>query len=241
MADMWTQLSKNRENMYRLLGRLYIKEVDADLLNALKAMKFPQNCGEEELEEGYRLMETCLRGMVAVDGSAGDASAAASFSVAGSTRAAVDSGGAKISVLDALAVDYARVFLSAGVAQGMAAFPYESVYTSKKRLMMQDARGFAAAAYARAGLQPGKAMYHSPEDHIGLELEYMARLCAGAAIKEQQEFFKNHLQNWAYAFTAEVMKYARTDFYRAVSKITRGFMTMEQHLMEAQDADLAQQ
>lgn len=221
MDNSIMQLSKNRENMYRLLGRLYMKEVDAKFLGAMKNMKFPENCGDEELEDGYRLLEAYLGGLDAAAG----AVAVDCVESAGAVAAA--------EVLDDLAVDYARVFLSAGVAQGMAAFPYESVYTSKKRLMMQDAREAVAAAYAKAGLKPGADMYHAPEDHIGLEFEYMAHLCAGAPVTEQQEFFKAHLQNWVYTFTAEVLKYAQTDFYRAVSKITRGFMNMEQRLMAA--------
>lgn len=41
--------------------------------------------------------------------------------------------------LTELAVDYARVFLGAGVAGKDAAYPYESVYTSPQGLVMQQA------------------------------------------------------------------------------------------------------
>ena len=39
-----------------------------------------------------------------------------------------------------LAVDYTRVFIGHGVDAFSAAYPFESVYTSEKRLLMQDAR-----------------------------------------------------------------------------------------------------
>ena len=39
-----------------------------------------------------------------------------------------------------LAVDYTRVFIGHGVDAYSAAYPFESVYTSEKRLLMQDAR-----------------------------------------------------------------------------------------------------
>ena len=41
--------------------------------------------------------------------------------------------------INELAADYARTFLGAGLSNGSAAFPYESVYTSKDRIVMQDA------------------------------------------------------------------------------------------------------
>lgn len=208
MDEKMRQLTENRRGIYRLLGRLYIKEVDETLLKQLKAMAFPCGCADEELEEGYRLLENCLKGIT-------------------------------VENLDDLAVDYARIFLSAGVAQGMAAFPYESVYTSKKRLMMQDARNSVAALYGAEGLKPGKDMFRAPEDHVGLELEFMAHLCekemAGIpSLKEQQSFCKAHLFNWIYVFTSEVVKYAQTDFYKALGKITRGFMNMERSFLDSQ-------
>lgn len=209
MDEQMRQITENRRGIYRLLGRLYIKEVDQGLLDMLVKMQFPTACADEELEEGYRLLEESLKNI------SGD-------------------------FLDDLAVDYARVFLSAGVAQGMAAFPYESVYTSKKRLMMQDARNSVAALYGAEGLKPGKDMFRAPEDHVGLELEFMAHLCekslAGDPLGEEQQrtFLKTHLLNWIYVFTSEVIKYAQTDFYKALGKITRGFMNLERSFLEEQ-------
>ena len=46
-----------------------------------------------------------------------------------------------------LAVDYARVFLCAGMYEQMTAPPYESVYTSEEHLLMQDARDAVLAFY----------------------------------------------------------------------------------------------
>ena len=52
---------------------------------------------------------------------------------------------------DDLAVDYARVFLGAGEANGKAAYPYESVYTSPEGLVRQEARARVRAIYAAGG------------------------------------------------------------------------------------------
>jgi len=75
-----------------------------------------------------------------------------------------------------LAVDYARVFLGAGVFEGVVASPYESVYTSKERLIMQEARDQVLAVYNSKELQCAEPL-EIPEDHIALELEFLAHLC----------------------------------------------------------------
>lgn len=211
-------LYKSREQMYRFLSRLYLLEVDETLFEALKEMKFPKEAADEELTEGY----ACMQGYIQ------DAAARAQKE------------GGLTEVLDELAVDYARIFLSAGVAQGKAAFPFESVYTSRQHLMMQESRNDVIALYAEKGLTPGKDMYRVPEDHLGLLLEYMALLCAEAcgedggiqetSVAEQKEFLEQHLINWVFAFTADVMAYASTDFYRGLGKLTKGFLSLERSL-----------
>ena len=55
-------------------------------------------------------------------------------------------------VLTELAVDYVRAFIGLGNDGFSAAYPYESVYTSPKRLMMQDARDEVLVLYRAFGL-----------------------------------------------------------------------------------------
>ena len=49
-----------------------------------------------------------------------------------------------------LAVDYVRTFIGHGVDAFSAAYPFESVYTSEKRLLMQEARDEVLAIYRAA-------------------------------------------------------------------------------------------
>lgn len=190
-----------RKNMYGFLSYLYLFEVDTDRLTALKQMSFPTECHNEDMQEGYQeIAEYLSKREVNQD------------------------------TLDELAVDYARIFLSAGVAQGKAAFPYESVYTSKQHLIMQEAGSSAAALYVEKGLQPRTDMYRVPEDHLGLLLEFMGCLCEDDKDK-QEDFLKNHLGNWVPAFVQDVCKYASTDFYKGIAKITKGFLTMEKEYL----------
>ena len=141
-----------------------------------------------------------------------------------------------------LAVDYARTFLGAGIHERDAAYPYESVYTSPEKLIMQDARDQVVAVYLARGLHVSEKM-DFPEDHVALELEFMARLCwegrralkkkKGLAdcYREQKKFLEEHLLNWVPGFCADVEKYASTDFYRAAAKITLGYLRLDQGLL----------
>ena len=228
-AAVRARLARSRASMYRFLSRLYLLEVDEQMFESMLKMEFPKAGPQEDLEEGYGLIRKYLA----------DAKN-------------------REEVLDDLAVDYARIFLSAGVAQGKAAFPYASVYTSRQHLMMQDSRNDAAALFAEKGLAPRKDMYRVPEDHLGLLLEYMAMLCGQEAESqnhvpntssgsesrdgseaagersigaEQADFLKNQLLNWTAAFTADVVKYASTDFYRGLGKLTKGFLALERSLL----------
>ena len=194
-----------RANFYRFLSRLYLLEVDETLWNAMQNMTFPVDAAEGDMKAGFELMRGYL-----------DANAKGDLAA----------------VLDDLAVDYARIFLSAGVAQGKAAFPYESVYTSRKHLVMQDSRMDVVELYAKRGLAPAKDNYHVPEDHLGYLCEYMAMLIDEGAADEQKAFLKNHLLNWVSAFTVDMGKYAATDFYGGLAKLTRGFLLLEQEIMK---------
>ena len=151
-----------------------------------------------------------------------------------------------------LAADYAKVFLGAGITEGDVAFPYESVYTSPERLIMQDARDQVLAHYRSKNLNKAETLL-VPEDHIALELEFMAYLCATtqAAIKnqdidavvasldEQKYFLEKHLLNWTTPFCNDVQKCAETNFYKGLSQITSGFLAMDQALLEEMIADVS--
>ena len=74
-----------------------------------------------------------------------------------------------------LAVDYARVFLAAGVYEGETAVPYESVYTSPEGILMQDSRDEVVREYRRWGLAIPRDL-NVPEDDLAFELEFMGHL-----------------------------------------------------------------
>jgi anaerobic sulfite reductase subunit A len=154
-------------------------------------------------------------------------------------------------VLTDLAVDYARVFIGAGIAEAEAAYPYESIYTSPKRLVMQEAWSEMVDIYRAKGLEKSERL-DIPEDHIALELELMAFFChetqeaiaaknwaaVAANLKEQREFLEKHLLNWVPAFCADIQKYAETKFYQAAAKITNGYLRLDRAMLEGLIADI---
>lgn len=215
-------LSRTRASMYRFLGGLYIMEVDENQLFMLKKMNFPliegRSDSDLDLREGYDLMKNYI--------------------------AAVDS-----SDLEDLAADYAKVFLAAGDAAGRAAFPYEAVYVNKKHQVGGSTQMQMHALYLERGLEPDPNVYRTMEDNIGLMLEYMANICdeitaaaekddkekVNVLLAEQGQFIKKHITNWIYSFTSDVIKFSERDFYKAVAKITNGFIKKEAELLQEGD------
>ncbi len=127
--------------------------------------------------------------------------------------------------LDDLAADFAGTFLCAGSAQVLAAVPCESVYTSDKRLVMQDAWEQVCHIYRQQGLECGPDGLMA--DHLAAELEFMAYLLEHDLANEAKEFLYAHLLNWTPAFVEDLRQYAKTDFYRAVGLLTKGFLEAE--------------
>lgn len=139
-----------------------------------------------------------------------------------------------------LAVDYARVFLGAGSYDRILAPPYESVFTSEQRMLMQDARDGAVTYYRRGGLDL-PADNTTPEDHLGFELQFAAALAGRAnealdagdgdaledAMALARSFFVHHQENWLPALCEAVDEFAETDFYRGVARMTRGYVESE--------------
>ena len=78
-----------------------------------------------------------------------------------------------------LAVEYARIFLAAGVytQEKRSAVPYESVFTSIEHVVMGDSRDDVIDWFIQDGFKVNPDL-HEPEDHISFELEYLAHMNA---------------------------------------------------------------
>lgn len=140
-------------------------------------------------------------------------------------------------VLTELARDYTRTFIGAGNDGFSAAYPNESVYTSPKRLTMQDARDEVLMLYRAAGLEKRESEKEG-EDHIAYELEFVAILIdraidaldrddeelAVSYLMQQRNFLADHLLRWYPMMAEDIEKFSQTAFYRGLGKLTAGFL-----------------
>lgn len=143
-----------------------------------------------------------------------------------------------------LSVDYTRAFLGSGIDTYSAAYPFESVYTSEKRLLMGDARDEVLAIYRSCGLEKSES-WTVGEDHVAVELEFMRVLAhrtaaalraddeerAYSLINTQRNFMGDHLSSWVPVFLAEVRRFAETGFYLGVADVTEGFLEEDEALL----------
>jgi TorA maturation chaperone TorD len=141
-----------------------------------------------------------------------------------------------------LAAEYADLFL--GIA-GKPPHPSESVYSSKEQLVMGKARDEVLDFYRKAGLEKVKD-FTEPEDHIALELSFMALLCqrtqdalegnnkkkANEYLRIQKDFIEKHPARWVPQLTKDVLEQAEVDFYKGVAMITDGFIEMEKRTID---------
>ena len=124
--------------------------------------------------------------------------------------------GADAHAITDLAVDYVRAFIGHGIDAYSAAYPFESVYTSPKRLMMQEARDEVLAVYRSEGLDK-LPTWKEAEDHIALELEFMAAL--GDRIV-------------AAAEADDLRRFAQCGLYQGLASLTDGFLQVEEEFFD---------
>ncbi len=212
--DELINLNEQRAATYGLLSRLFRVEIDEELLEQLRGMRFPASTGNSDVDEGYLRFARYLSNTW--DNSLTD-----------------------------LAVDYVRVFIGHGVDAFSAAYPFESVYTSEKRLLMQDARDEVLAIYRAAGLDK-KESWKEGEDHVALELEFMQVLAnrttdalkkgdedeAAALLTTQQNFLNDHLASWVPMMTADMKRFAKTDLYLGLAYLTDGYLDSDKAFLE---------
>lgn len=111
---------------------------------------------------------------------------------------------------------------------------WESVYFNESRLVFQQQTHEVREWYARFGLQIER-FNREPDDHIGLELSFIAHLatralnvvdedpqCFDEFVEAQRQFLSEHLLGWGPAWAKLVKQHAETDFYRGVGHLTHG-------------------
>lgn len=121
--------------------------------------------------------------------------------------------------------------------------PYEAVY--KEGRVIGESTMEALRKYLKAGVRLSDECREMP-DHIGIELGFMQFLCEREFkawrsgkfndvieyLTMEREFMNEHMAKWIPAFCDEAIIQTKDDFYLGISKITRGFIALDQELIE---------
>ena len=129
--------------------------------------------------------------------------------------------------LEELAVEYARLFI--GPIKPLAV-PYASFYLSESHQLMTDETVEVRGRYLEAGMAL-KELYSVPDDHIGIELEFLYYLTKEAFALQRQgyereavtleamktDFLADHMAQWVPDFASQVASTTQQDFYKGTA------------------------
>lgn len=175
-------------------------------------------------------------------GEAGDALAAFPFYQAWQQllRAIADAGAAELA---ALPEEYVRLFQ---ISRDGLSLPYESCYVAADGQGPGWMPAVLARTYARAGLNVAPQAGESP-DHVAVELEFMAYLCAREAaawaepaprealglLAQERSFLRLHLGRWLGAFAAEVRARASVPLYAEAAATAEALVQHDGDFLDA--------
>jgi len=139
-----------------------------------------------------------------------------------------------------LIVDYNALFVGPG---HLLAPPWESVYLTEEKLTFGPPTMEVRAFYLRHGLEYYKKNTE-PDDHFGLEMEFMAKLISKqrqTQSKKEKEYLHNeqiafleeHVLKWLNDFTNDVYQNSQTKYFKGLALLAREFLTWDyQNLKE---------
>nr|AHF24850.1 anaerobic dehydrogenase [uncultured bacterium Contig1491] len=139
--------------------------------------------------------------------------------------------------LDRIADDYARIFVGPAA---LPAPPWESVYRDNKRLLM-TATTLSVREYYRAYGYEAKERLHVPDDHLAIELDFLASLaqealdaCAAGSEEDARQLFEagstfasTHLSHWVGDFAADLRDHDGSRFYCAIANALAAFVSAD--------------
>ncbi len=126
--------------------------------------------------------------------------------------------GSKAELLDKTNSDFMRLFIG---PDKLLAAPWGSVYLDEDRLLFNEDTLKVRKFYERYGMMT-KKKYSEPDDHIGLELEFLAHLAEQGNDEAMAGFAREFMLPWILRWNDDVRKYARTGYYRGLAGMAAG-------------------
>ena len=209
-----------RQNLYLLLSRVFREELNFESLSDILALQpeievLATTAGETHLIQGSSLLREFAQKVQRIDKRQ------------------------RTELIMELRSEFAALFITDSVKP---AYPCESVYRSSGGLVMQWPRDEVLAVYRGESLAKSSECTE-PEDHISVELEFMANLTGKSKtdnakkrqklLEQQQEFLSNHLLTWVPNFVAELAETAKSPYYSAMAHFTWGFLNLESQLLDS--------
>ena len=150
--------------------------------------------------------------------------------------------------LDKNTLEYAKDFTSLFILGRGSVSVYESVYRSPEKLIKQEPWNEVKRIYAEHGLKKIENN-KTIEDHVALELQFMAFLSkhiaqaiekecfdtAEAKIRVQKDFHDNHLSLWIPELCTKVIQRngkLNSSYYPAFALILKGFLEEDRAFLE---------
>jgi putative dimethyl sulfoxide reductase chaperone len=217
-AEVWKNILVGETLLFGLLGKALYAELDKDWLESLIAEDIFAEApfGEEQMETRNGLK--CLQSWTAEN------------------RAGISD-----ECFKAIKKDQLDLFIG---TDKVLAPVWESVYFSQQRLVFQTQTLQVREWFSRFGLQLER-FNREPDDHIGLELSFLAHLASLAlqaldqddsqkfetVLQAQRDFLSEHLLCWGPVWARLVSEHAGTDFYRGLAHLTHGaLLATAEHL-----------
>ena len=259
---------RDRSATYELLARLMVREVDVELLAGLRAMGWAAMAdaagtptdGADAAAGISAAGANAAAGCGAGAGMEAGADGAQAVFAAPVCEAELLGSGARLigdylaqhpasddeATCTELAVDFARLFVVRSRSEKHAAYPFESVYTSEGHHTMDRARDEVRALYRAAGLARDER-WNVGEDHVALELEFMAELSRRAeaacacgddaalddVLRRQASFLDAHLLSWVGLLAQAMEAVAHTPFYRGLARFLVGWLRDDRTFLRA--------
>jgi len=149
-------------------------------------------------------------------------------------------------LIEDLALKYTTLFLNVTPNDSIKhVYPYESVYLSPDKLVMQDQRDEVLKFYDEHKLGVADD-FKEPEDHIAIELAFLQKLNkeiyndlsdsnlsdALQKFKAHRDFMKEHLLRWVHLFGRDLIAADPDGFYAGLANITLGFVRSDYKYIE---------